>query len=77
MSYDSVVPLVCKHPDDTTLPQLGALHLHIAKRKTPPLAEKTSFQRKHVSITTFSTKVFLALAQGFFFLKALHPSDAL
>jgi hypothetical protein len=51
MSYDSVVSLVCKHPDDTTLPQLGALHLHIAKRKTPPLAEKTFFQQKHVSIT--------------------------
>jgi hypothetical protein len=62
MSYDSVVPLVCKHPDVTTLPQLGALHLHIAKRKTPPMAEKTSFQRKHISITTFSANVF---SEGF------------
>ena len=47
VSYASVVPLVCKHPDVTTSPQLSALHRHIAKRKTLAL----SAQEKPFSTT--------------------------
>ena len=47
--FASMVPLVCKHPDVTTLPYLSALHLHIAKRKTLVCDKKNN-----LSITTIN-----------------------
>ena len=67
MSYDSMAPLMCKHPDVITQPYLSVLHPHIAKRKTL-LCIKTVKAESRVNSTKLA-KVFLDKSRGFSFLK--------